>query len=39
MIDLRLWLDWLAAFAIVVGALMLAAGVQDWWIARKAKHK
>ena len=33
------WLDWIAAFLIVIGILIIAAGVQQWWEWRKEDRR
>lgn len=29
------WLQWIAAFLIVIGILMIAVGIEEWWRWRK----
>lgn len=31
------WLDWLAAFVIVIGILSVGVGMQEWWLRRNGR--
>jgi hypothetical protein len=33
------WLQYIAAFLIVIGVLSIACGLREWWLWRREKQK